>query len=56
MKSITIRDRKGMILVKVLHRKSSEYELIKAAGLREVTVEVRDNKGHKIMFNEEQDR
>ena len=50
IKSVTIRDRRGEILIKILKRKSGEYELIKVAGLKDVEVEIRDTRGRKVLF------
>lgn len=50
MKAVTIRNKSGEILVKIVHRKSGEYELIKHSTLTDVDIEVRDQKNRKIMF------
>ena len=51
MKSVTLRTKQGKILVKIIHRKSGEYELIKDLTLQSIEIEVRDDKNRKIMFN-----
>lgn len=53
MKSITIRNKSGEVLIKILHKKSGEYELIKRSTLADTDVEVRDDQNHKVMFLDE---
>ena len=50
MKSVTIRDQTGRILIKVIHRKSGAYEVLKAPDLQTINLEVRDNDNHKVLF------
>ena len=50
MKSITIRSKSGRVLLKILHRKSGQYDLIKDSALADIEVEVRDDEGHKVKF------
>ena len=50
MKSITIRSKSGRVLLKILHRKSGQYDLIKDSTLEDIEVEVRDDQGCKVMF------
>lgn len=49
MKSVTIKRGKTLIL-KVLHRKDGKYELLKSAELSDISIDVRDDKGCKVMF------
>jgi len=50
MKSVAIKTASGKILVKVIHKKSGEYELVKDVTLKDVDVEVRDDKNRKVLF------
>ena len=38
----------GKVILKILHKSSGEYELIKDQVVQGVTVEVRDDAGHLI--------
>jgi hypothetical protein len=49
IKSVTIRDANGKILVKVLHRKDMGVEVTRLAFL-DWDIEVRDEKNHKVLF------
>jgi len=51
MKSVTIRDHKGQILIKVVHRKNGSIDTMKLVDLQDITIEVRDNDGKKVWFN-----
>ena len=53
MKSVKITDSRGGLLLKVLHRKNGEVEIIKAKSLAHLKIEVRDDRNLKIMFEEE---
>jgi len=53
IKSVTIKDKKGVLLFKIIHRKSGFYDVIKHVSLQDFVVEVRDEKGHKVIFGEE---
>lgn len=52
MKSVTVKDRYGKIIIKVIHRKNGRYEIITAKTVHDsgATIEVRDDEGHKVMF------
>ena len=52
IKSVKIRDlRDGRVIFRLLWRKSGVYELtMDAAWHARVAVDVRDEKGHKVMF------
>ncbi|MCK4827502.1 hypothetical protein KA005_67860 [bacterium] len=52
IKSVTIKDDKGVIIFKIICRKSGTYDMIKAATVRDVYVDVRDEKNQKILFGE----
>ena len=53
MKSVTIKDSRGNILIKVIHRKNGEYELMKICGGDKLNIDVRDTQGCKVIFNNE---
>lgn len=55
MKSVTLRTEQGEVLLKILHKKSGEYNLIKHSTLQDIEVEVRDEQNHKVMFNRERE-
>ena len=51
MKSVTIRNKQGEILVKVIHRKSGGYDLISTPEIaRDCEIEVRADDGSKVIF------
>lgn len=51
MKSITVKDKWGNLLIKVIHRKNGEYELVKHPDIQnDFAVEVRDDKNCKVTF------
>lgn len=50
MKSVTIKDNEGRLLVKIIHRKNGEYELIQICNVA-LDIDVRDEKGCKVIFN-----
>lgn len=50
MKSVTIRNNDSEILVKIIHRKNGAYDLIRRLGLAALDIEVRDDKGYKVIF------
>lgn len=52
MKSVTIKD-KGKILIKVIHRKNGEIELLRQENLLHLDIEVRDDTNKKVYFREE---
>jgi len=54
LKSVTIKDKNGTIIIKVIHRKNGKYELIRNADVPcNVVIEVRNDKGRKVMFRKE---
>lgn len=50
MKSVIIKDGNGNILIKIIHRKNGEYELIQIGNVA-LDIDVRDEKGCKVIFN-----
>jgi len=51
MKSVTIRNKQGKILVKIIHRKSGVYDLIKTPEIdRDCDIEVRADDNSKVIF------
>jgi hypothetical protein len=48
MKSVTIRDKKGMILVKVMETKKGEILVDYLDTLIGLDIEVRDNQNYKV--------
>jgi len=54
IKSVTIKDKKGVLLFKIIHHKSGFYDMIKHPSLQDFVVEVRDEKGHKVIFSKEE--
>jgi len=51
IKSITIKDAIGKVLFKIIARKNGEYDMIRAVSLKDLMVEVRNEKNEKIMFH-----
>lgn len=54
MKSVRIYNATtGQLLIKLVHRKNGTYDLEYAPSMQgQIYVEVRGDKGHKVMFNE----
>ena len=51
MKSVTIRNKQGEILVKVIHRKSGVYDLISTPEIaRDCEIEARADDNSKVIF------
>ena len=51
MKSVTIKDKKRKLLIKVIYKKNGEYELIQTSELANlVDIDVRDNNNCKVNF------
>jgi hypothetical protein len=54
MKSVTIRDCNGRILVKVLARKNGTHECMAAIDIADkIDVEIRDDQNKKVWLTEE---
>ena len=53
MKSITIKDKSGKVLLKVIHRKNGVIDGIKDTSITGVSIEARDDKNCKIMLFED---
>jgi hypothetical protein len=51
MKSVTIKDRYGNLLLKVIHRKAGKYDLFRDEALADIDVDVRDDRGCKVTFD-----
>jgi hypothetical protein len=52
IKSVTIKDKKGVLLFKIIHRKSGVYDIIKHPSLQDFVIDIRNEKGHKVIFQE----
>ena len=50
IKSITIKDKKGYLLLKVISRKNGKYEIIVDANLHDLEIDVRNERMEKVMF------
>ena len=51
MKSVTIKDRKGDILIKIVHTKNGKYTCVHAGELDgQIYIEARDDKNCKVEF------
>lgn len=50
MKSVTIYDKAGAQLIRVIHRKNGQYELITHISTGDLKVDVRDINNKKIYF------
>jgi len=51
VKSITIKDKKGELILKVIKRKNGRYEMELSSDLKDkIDVTVRDEKGHTVLF------
>jgi len=51
IKSITIEDTDGKLLLKIIARKNGRYDMIREVTLKDLLVEVRNDKNEKIMFS-----
>ena len=53
MKSVTIRDKEGKIVVKVIHRKSGVYDTVRSKSFMAAgaTIDIRDDKGRKVTLS-----
>lgn len=52
MKSVTIKDRNGILLIKILQKKNGEYEYLRSNDLIGVVVDVRNDNNEKVWFKE----
>lgn len=52
IKSVTIKDGRGVIIFKIICRKNGTYDMIRAATVRNVYVDVRNEKNQKVFFGE----
>jgi hypothetical protein len=50
MKSVTIRDSQGIILIKILDRKNGLTEIVMNPDLEYLNIEIRDNDNRKVIF------
>ena len=50
MKSITIKNPNGDLLIKIIHRKNGEYECIRHPDVMDATIEVRNEKREKVTW------
>ena len=50
IKSIIIKDKNGRLILKVICRKSGEYEVIKDISVHGLDIEVRNEKNEKVIF------
>ena len=51
IKSITIKDASDKVLLKIIARKNGTYDMIRAVTLKDLEIEVRNEKNEKIMFS-----
>jgi len=51
IKSITIKDIRDKLLIKIIARKNGTYDMIREVTLKDLMVEVRNEKNEKIMFS-----
>jgi hypothetical protein len=51
MKSVTIKDKKGNLLIKVLHRKNGVYDILKEPSLDDIEIEIRDDSNSKVRIS-----
>lgn len=50
MKSVTIRDKKGKLMIKILQKKGGEYEIEFLEELvNTLTIDIRDDQGCKVI-------
>jgi hypothetical protein len=50
MKSVTIKDKKGKLLIKVLEHKDGTYTTLQLSEFDgQINIEIRDDKGCKVM-------
>uniref|UniRef100_A0A6M3L410 Uncharacterized protein n=1 Tax=viral metagenome TaxID=1070528 RepID=A0A6M3L410_9ZZZZ len=49
LKSVTIKQR-GVLLLKIIRRKSGKHEIVRHRGLADIDIDVRDDGGQKIHF------
>ena len=51
IKSITIKDVRDKLLIKIIARKNGTYDMIRDATLKDLEIEVRNEKNEKIIFS-----
>lgn len=56
IKSVTIKDDKGVIIFKIICHKNGSYDMTKAAATQDIYVDVRDEKNQKVFFGEKRKR
>ena len=50
IKSIIIKDVRDKLLIKIIARKNGTYDMIRDVALKDLEIEVRNEKNEKIMF------
>ena len=50
MKSVIIRDKKGEILIKIIHRKNGIFDITRRSDLVNADIEVRDDNNRKVVL------
>jgi len=52
MRSVTVKDKNGNIILKVLHRKNGEYDMTIDPSFKKtgVTIDIRSNSGGKVLM------
>ena len=54
MKSVTIKDKNGTIIFKVIQHKNGKYEMIREKNLCNISVEVRDERNMLVYFGKDE--
>lgn len=52
IKNIAIKDKKGLLLLKIICRKNGIYDMTKLESLKDIYVEIKNEKNYKICFGE----
>ena len=52
IKSVTIKDDNGVVIFKIICHKNGTYDMIKDAMVRDVYVDVRNEKNQRVLFRE----
>lgn len=50
LKSVTIKNQRGKLLIKILHRKNGEIEVTRISDYESLDIEVRDDDGCKVLM------